>query len=168
MSARSSATVANSELSAAHSSVSSGSFLTLTSLTSTRNAIRSSGFVRVGGVEGEDGAGLGAVQLGVELGHDRAAAHLVEVVVDADHLGARGVVAVQVDRDQVAVDGGAIDHVELGVVLAQPVDLVLDLFVLDVEARQRDLQAVVARNGDERAHLDDGIEGDGAARPRRR
>ncbi len=43
MSARSSATVSNSELSAAHSSVASGSFLTLTSLTSTRNAMLSSG-----------------------------------------------------------------------------------------------------------------------------
>ena len=43
MSARSSATVANSELSAAHSSVASGSRLTLTSLTSTRKATFSSG-----------------------------------------------------------------------------------------------------------------------------
>ena len=42
MSARSSATVSNSELSAAHSSVTSGSFLTLTSLTRTRNEIGSS------------------------------------------------------------------------------------------------------------------------------
>ena len=43
MSERSSATVANSELSAAHSSVASGSFLTFTSLTSTRKATFSSG-----------------------------------------------------------------------------------------------------------------------------
>ena len=43
MSARSSATVANSELSDAHSSVVSGSFLTLTSFTSTRNATLVSG-----------------------------------------------------------------------------------------------------------------------------
>ena len=43
MSERSSATVANSELSAAHSSVASGSFLTLTSLTSTRKATFCSG-----------------------------------------------------------------------------------------------------------------------------
>jgi hypothetical protein len=56
--------------------------------------------------EGEDGTGLGAVQLAVELGDDRAAAHLVEVVVDADHFGAARVVAVQVDGDQIAVDGG--------------------------------------------------------------
>ena len=48
MSARSSATVANSELSAAHSSVASGSFLTLTSLTSTRNAMVCSGSLGFG------------------------------------------------------------------------------------------------------------------------
>ena len=135
MSARSSATVANSELSAAHSSVASGSFLTLTSLTSTRKATFCSGLVGVGGVEGEDGAGLGAVQLGVELGHDRGRADLVEVVVDADHLGAGGVVAVQVDGDQIAVDGGAVHHVELGVVLAQTVELALHLFLGDGRAR---------------------------------
>ena len=70
MSARSSATVANSELSAAHSSVASGSFLTFTSLTSTRNATALLGVVGTGRVEGEDGAGLGTVQLVVELGHD--------------------------------------------------------------------------------------------------
>ena len=123
MSARSSATVANSELSAAHSSVASGSFLTLTSLTSTRNATALLGVVRTGRVEGDDGAGLGTVQLGVELGHHRGGADLVEIVVDADHFGAGGVVAVQVDGHQVAVDGGAVHDLELRVVLAQPVEL---------------------------------------------
>ena len=92
------------------------------------------GLVGVGRVEGEDGAGLGAVQLGVELGHDRGRADLVEVVVHADHLGARGVVAVQIDRDEVAVDGRAVHDVELGVVLAQPVELALHLFVADGRA----------------------------------
>ena len=125
MSARSSATVSNSELSAAHSSVASGSFLTLTSLTSTRKATFSSGSFGFGRVEGDDGARLGAVQLGVELGDDRPAADLVEVVVDADHLGAGRVVAVQVDGHEVAVDGRAVDDVELGVVLAQAVELAL-------------------------------------------
>ena len=43
MSARSSSSVSNSEFSAVHSSVASGSFLTLTSLTSTRNETPCSG-----------------------------------------------------------------------------------------------------------------------------
>jgi hypothetical protein len=58
----------------------------------------------------------------------------------------------------VTVDGGTIDNLEFGVVLAQSIDLMLDLFVLDVESRQRDLQTVVARDGNERTHLDDGVE----------
>ena len=103
------------------------------------------------------------MQLGIELGHHRAGTDLVEIVVDAHDLGAGRVVAVQVDGDEVAVDGRTVHDVELGVVLAQPVDLALDLLLADGEARQRDLQAVVAGNGDDRTHLDHGVEGDGAA-----
>ena len=61
-------------------------------------------------------------------------ADLVEVVVDADHLGARGVVAVQIDRHQIAVDGGAVHDLELRVVLAQPVELALHLLFADAES----------------------------------
>ena len=68
----------------------------------------------------------------------------------------------QVDGHEVAVDGRAVDRLELGVVLAQPVDLVLHLLVGDAEAGQGHLQPVVAGDGDERADLDDGVEGDGA------
>ena len=39
-------------------------------------------------------------------------------IVHADHLGTGGVVAVEVDRHEIAVDGGAVHHVELCVVLA--------------------------------------------------
>ena len=39
----------------------------------------------------------------------------------------------------------------------------LDLLLADRETGQRHLQPVVAGDGDERAHLDDGVEGDGAA-----
>ena len=70
---RSSSTVSNSEFSAAHSSSASGRTRSFTSLTSTRN--RSSALlvgVGVGGVELEDVAGLGAVELLVDLGDDGA------------------------------------------------------------------------------------------------
>ncbi len=69
----------------------------------------------------------------------------------------------QVDRHQIAVDGGPVHDLELGVVLAQAVELALHLLVGDGEARQRDVQPVVARNGDDGAHLHDGVEGHGAA-----
>ena len=103
------------------------------------------------------------MQLGIELGDDGPAADLVEVVVDAHHLGARGVVAVQVDRHEVAVDGGPLDELELGVVLAQAIELVLDLLLGDREAGQRHLEAVVAGNGDHGPHLHHGVEGDRTA-----
>jgi hypothetical protein len=69
---------------------------------------------------------------------------------------------VQVDGDQIAVDGRAAHHVELGVVLAQTVELGLDLVFTDGQARECDLEPVVARDGDDRPHLHDGIEGDDA------
>ena len=103
------------------------------------------------------------MQLGIELGDDRPAADLIEVVVDANHLRARRVVAVEVDAHEVTVDGGALHDLELRVVLAQPVELALHVVLGDGQAGQRDLEAVVAGDGDERAHLHDGVEGDGAA-----
>ncbi len=68
--------------------------------------------------------------------------------------------AVQVDRHEIAVDGWPLDHLELGVVLAQPVDLLLHLLVLHGEPGKRHLQPVVAGNGHERAHLDHRVERD--------
>ena len=103
------------------------------------------------------------MQLGVELGHHRARAHLVQVIVHTDHFGARGVVAVEIDRHEIAVDGRAVHDIELRVVLAQAVELALHLVVADGKPRQRDLQTVVTRDGDERAHLHHGVEGHAAA-----
>ena len=84
------------------------------------------------------------MQLGVELGDDGAAPHFVEVVVDTDHFCARGVRAVQVDRDEITVDGWSIDDLELRVVLTQSIDLLLDLFLLDHQTGEGDLKTVVA------------------------
>ena len=58
---------------------------------------------------------------------------------------------------------GRSDHLELRVVLAQPVELALHLFVTHGESRQGDMQAVVARNRNDGPHLHDGVEGHGPA-----
>ena len=110
--------------------------------------------------EGQDVAGLGAAQLLVELDGDGAAAHFVEIVVDTDHLGAALVVPVEVDGDQVTVDSGAPDQFELRVVLPQAIDLAVDVLILDDDAGQGHLQAVVAGNGHRRTNLDDCVEAD--------
>ena len=86
-SSRSAATVSNSEASSAHSSSTSGRTFSLISLTRTRKW-SSASLVRVGvlGVELDDVADLGAEELVVDLGHDRAAADLIEVVVGGEAL----------------------------------------------------------------------------------
>ena len=100
--------MSNSAASAAHSSVSSGRFFSLTSFTSTRKLTAAAPAMPAGGSrEGEDVADLGAAQLLVELGDDPAAADLIEDVVGGDHLIAVGPGAVQVDGDVVAVAGRA-------------------------------------------------------------
>ena len=88
------------------------------------------------------------MELGVELGHDAAAADRVGVIVDADHFRAGRVGAVQVDRHDVSVDGRPVDRLELGVVLAQAIELPVDLPVIHRERGQCDLQTVVAGDGD--------------------
>ena len=52
---------------------------------------------------------------------------------------------------------------ELGVVLPQAVDLAVDVLVADADAGQGHLQPVVPGDGDQRPHLDHGVEADGAA-----
>ena len=68
----------------------------------------------------------------------------------------------QVDRHVVAVGGRPGDLDELGLGLAHPVDLAVDLGVVDDQGRHGGLQAVVAGDADDRADLDDGIEADRA------
>ncbi len=69
---------------------------------------------RVRRVELEDVAGLGAEQLLVELGHDRAAADLVEIVVGGEPLERLAVLrAGDVDRRVVVGGDRALDDLEL-------------------------------------------------------
>ena len=65
----------------------------------------------------------------------------------------------QVDGHDVAVDRRPVDRLELRIVLAQAVELAVDLLVAHLEPRQRHLQPVIAGDGDPRPDLDDGVEG---------
>jgi len=88
--------------------------------------------------------GRGAVELLVELGDNRAAAHLVEVVVGGGDFFAGGVGAVDVDRDEVTVDRRPLDLDELAVVVAQAVDLCVELLVGHARCGHGHDQPVVA------------------------
>ena len=102
--------------------------------------------VRVIGVELEDVAGVGADEVLVELGDDRAGADLVEVVVGGEAVDGLAVLgAGDVDRDVVAVGRGALDLGELAVLAAQAVDLLVDLLVGRLGVGDLDAEAVVAR-----------------------
>ena len=75
-------------------------------------------------------AGRGAGELLVELGHDAAAADLVEVVLGGEALERLAVLgAGDVDGDVVALGRRPLDGGELGELAAQAVDLVVDLLV---------------------------------------
>ena len=90
---------------------------------------------------------------------DRSAADLVQVVVGLQPGDVLAVAAaVDRDRDVVAVDRGAVDRGQLAELLAQPVDLRVDLFVARLGPRDLDAKVPVATDGDHRAHLDDGVE----------
>ena len=75
-------------------------------------------------------AGLEAAELLVELGHDRAGADLVGVVVGGEAVDRLAVLGARdVDRDEVARRGRAVDLDEFAVLAAEPVDLVGDVVV---------------------------------------
>ncbi len=113
------------------------------------------------GAELQDVARLRAAKVIVELGHDRRAADLVEVV---GRVEARKRLAVarpdDVDGHLIGVDRGAIDGLELGELVAHPLDLRIDLFVARSRPRDLDAQAAVAGDADLRSHLDDRVERD--------
>ena len=69
-----------------------------------------------------------------------------------------GRVATQVDRHVIAVTCGPTHRDELTELLAQPVDLCVDVLVCHLDRRERDDETRVSRNRDGRAHLDDRVE----------
>ena len=117
--------------------------------------------VGVGGVELEDVAGLGAGELLVDLGGDRAGAHRVAVVV-----GGQPVLRLAVERAGDVDDDGVlglrrpVDVGEGGLHLAHAVDLGVDLFLGQLGPGELDPQPAVARHLHDGADLDDGVEGD--------
>ena len=117
--------------------------------------------IGVRGGEGERGSGLGADELLVDLGRDGARADGVAVVVGGE---ARLRVAVEragdVDRDGVALLGGALDHLERAVEVAHAVDLRVEGLLVHAGTLERDAQRAVAGDLDGRPHLDHGVEGD--------
>ena len=102
-----------------------------------------------------------AAQVVVELGGDRSAADLVQVVVGLQPGDVLAVAAaVDGDRDVVAVDRRAVHHGQLAELVAQPVDLGVDLLVGRLGPRDLDPEVLVAADRDDRTHLDDGVERD--------
>src|SRR5581483_12223957 len=101
-----------------------------------------------------------AAQVVVELAGDAAGTDLVQVVVGLE-TGDGLAVAAAVDRDGdvVAVAGGTVDLGQLAELLAQALDLGVDLLVLRLGARDLDAQVLVPAHGDDGADLDDGVEG---------
>ena len=103
-------------------------------------------------VELEDVAGALAAELLVELGHDDARAHLVEVVGGREPLDRLVVdVALDVDLGVVAVVERPRGVLELGEPVTERVDLAVDRLVGDRRARDLDLQRVVTLDRDLRA-----------------
>ena len=124
------ATPAKSDASVTHSSVSSGRTLPRTSLTTTWNSSVVLALLGVGGAEGERVAGLGATQVGIDLGDDGLGTDLVEVVLSCEAIERLTVLgAGNVDQHLVAVLGGPFGGLELGVLLAQRVDPLGDVVV---------------------------------------
>ena len=126
---RSSSTVSNSDTSLAHSSSSLGEDLLLHLLD---QDLERDGASPAGGSASKARMSptLAPRQLVVELGADAAGADLVEVVVGREAgTGLAVLLAVDVDGHVVAVGGRPVDLGELGELLAQPVDLGVDLLV---------------------------------------
>ena len=114
-------------------------------------------------LEREDVADLGAAEVVVELVGDAAGADLVQVVVGLQPGDGLAIAAaVDRDRDVIGVDGRPVDGGQLAVLLAQALDLRVDLFVGGLGLGDLDAQARVARHRNRRPNLDDGVEGHGA------
>ena len=104
-------------------------------------------------------ARLHATEMVVELRDDAARADLIGVVVRGEGVDALTVVrSDDVDRDVVARRRRPLNGAQLAVLTAQAIDLIRDVLVDGVGARNRDRQPLVAGNLDLGAHLDDSVE----------
>jgi hypothetical protein len=98
----------------------------------------------------------------VQAGELRAAAHLVQVVLQVEVLVARAR-AVQVDRDVVPVARRAAHRRELARLVPQARHLGVDLLVGDRDGRDGHHEALVSGDGHRGPHFHQCVEGDGAA-----
>ena len=110
-------------------------------------------------IEAEVVAGFAAEQVLIDLGHHGALAHLVEVVVGGQ-TGDRLVFvrAFDVDGHVIAFDDLTIDGLEVRVLVAQPIELGIDLFVAGGGIGDLDPQGLIARHPHLRAYFDDRVE----------
>ena len=161
MSSRSSASVSNSVASEAKSSSGSGRFLALTSLTVTANcaSLPASSSRRIVLGEGDRDrpllAGARAHELVLEAGHEPARAELEQLIAPGAALELLAVDAADVvDHDVVARLRGALDGVERRQPVAQPVDLLVDLRIVDMGLAPADLEALVLAELRDRADAD--------------
>ena len=107
----------------------------------------------------EDRARTRAAELFVELGHDHVGADAVEEVGRGEPVDRLAVDRSRdVDRRVRVVDQRKVGIGEVGETIAEPVDLVVDVVVVDRLDRQLDAQLVVTDEMHLRAHLDDGLE----------
>ena len=161
MSARSSARVSNSEASEANSSSSSGRIFSRTSLTLTlktaSSPARCSAWYSSGKVTltSRSSPALGAGELLLEALDQLARAERQQVVLRLAALE-RLVVeqALEVDQQRVALGGLALDRLEAGEALADPLDLGVDNFVRDLFLGRADLEALVVAELGRGAHAD--------------
>ena len=177
MSRRSSRSVSNSLTSLANSSFSAGRTFSLTSFTVT---VKSSGLARqlLSSVvlgEGDRARAFSSPALmpttpSSRSGSSRPAPDLERVVLDGRALDGLAVEhAREVDGDEVALcTGRSATDAQLGELLAQSVDLGVDLGVLDLERLAGDLEPLVLAQTRPRHDRDGGLEREGACPPRAR
>ncbi len=159
MSSRSSATVANSDASAAHSSSASGSSFSRTCLT--RILERGGPTGSLGAVDLEDVTGSSSPERLVGPFGEHARSHLVDEVGRGEILHRLAVPRrLYVDGDDVAVPRRPLDVPQLGELLAHPIELGLDLLLGRLRGRHGHHEALVTGDRDLRADLDDGVEGE--------
>ena len=157
--------VSNSEFSDTHSSVGSGSTRSWTSFTVIEKLQRLI-LVLVGvlGGELELVAGRRPGEILVDLIDPGGPAADLVVVAIGGHPGDRLALVGggDVDHDLVALGSSSLDGLEVGELLAHPVDRLVDIVVAHLDGGNLDLQGFVATDLDRWPDLDDGVEGDGA------
>ena len=150
MSSRSSSSVSNSDASEAKSSSSSGRIFSRTSFTSTAKTASEPARL-LGVVVGGEGdldlallSRLGPGELRLEALDQLVTPQLQQVVGCLAALERLAVDrALEVDQERVALGGGALDRLQPGEALADPLDLPLDDVVGDLDLRAPHLEALV-------------------------